>query len=350
MRVRKKASWVMVKKQDEALVVPEVLSERLHTELACVAEPPVAPDRMSDRAPDQVRRDVKRLRANVESNYWKLSEALWHVYDKVLYQNWGFASWREYVEAEVDFELRKAQYLVQIWAWRRTLPAPLQERIDRLGASKARDLAPVVTAENAEGWLERVEGLSTREVQRLVRGEADAEQERLDALPTGAAADADEEKPKIQQKPVKKGWHFMRAQLDPVERAIQKACDMTASESEPHALAMICTEFLATNMNRNEPAEYLAQVEHATGWRLVAIDPQDGKVLYGGALLEAAEQAGAAAAEESAPTLPDPTQDLAGHLKALQDLTQVRLVAFAGSAPEILFGETTLADIGNAKA
>jgi hypothetical protein len=341
----------MAKKQDE-LAVPAGLTERLHTELAYVGEPAVEviEDRLAEWAPEKVRKDVRRLRANVESNYWKLSEALWHVYDKVLYQTWGFASWKEYVESEVDFELRKAQYLVQIWAWRRTLPAPLQERIDRLGASKARDLAPVVTLENAEAWLTRVEGLSTREVQKLVRGEVDAEQERLDGLGTGAAADQDEEKPQIQQKPVKWSRNLMRGQVDTVERAIAKACVMTASESEPRALTMICTEFLATNMNRNEPAEYLAQVEHATGWRIVAIDPANGKVLYGGALLAAAEQAGAEATEAGDAGLPDPTLDLAGHLKALQDLTQVRLVAFAGGAPEILFGEATLADIGNAKA
>lgn len=341
----------MAKKQDE-LAVPAGLTERLHTELAYVGEPAVEviEDRLAEWAPEKVRKDVRRLRANVENNYWKLSEALWHVYDKVLYQTWGFASWKEYVESEVDFELRKAQYLVQIWAWRRTLPAPLQERIDRLGASKARDIAPVVTLENAEAWLTRVEGLSTREVQKLVRGEVDAEQERLDGLGTGAAADQDEEKPQIQQKPVKWSRNLMRGQVDTVERAIAKACVMTASESEPRALTMICTEFLATNMNRNEPAEYLAQVEHATGWRIVAIDPANGKVLYGGALLAAAEQAGAEAPEAGDAGLPDPTLDLAGHLKALQDLTQVRLVAFAGGAPEILFGEATLADIGNAKA
>jgi len=337
----------MAKKQDE-LVVPAVLTERLHTELGRVGEPAgeVIEDRLNERSSDQVRKDVKRLRANVESNYWKLSEALWHVYDKVHYQAWGFASWKEYVESEVDFELRKAQYLVQVWAWRRSLPAPLQERIDRLGASKARDLAPVVTAENAESWLARVEGMSTREVQKLVRGEVDAEQERLDGLSTGAAADEDEVKLKIQQKPVKRGWNFMRAQLDPVEHALKKGCTMMATESEAHVLAMICTEFLATNMNRNEPAEYLAQVEHATGWRIVAIDPADGKVLYGGGVLAAAEQAEAS----EAPALPDPVLDLAAHLKALQDLTQVRLVAFAGDAPAILFGEATLTDIGNAKA
>jgi hypothetical protein len=215
---------------------------------------------------------------------------------------------------------------------------------------KARILASVITAENAEQWLDRVENLSTREVQRLVRGEVDAEQERLNALPPGQAADEDEQKPEIQQKPVKKGWSFTRVLLDPVERAIQKACDMAASDSEPKALSLICTEFLATNLNRNEPHEYLAHIEHVTGWRIVAIDPQDGKVLYGEDLMTAAEQAGVEDLEPSSAALPDPQHDLAAHLKALQDLTKVRLVAFAEAAPEILFGEGTLAEVGNEKA
>jgi len=332
-----------MKKAESELAVPEVLTESLHTELAVV---PVAPveDRLSERAPDQVRKDVKRLRANVETNYWKLSEALWHVYDKVLYQGWGYASWRDYVESDVDFELRKAQYLVHMWGWRRALPAPAQERIEKRGLSGLRELATVMTADNWLEWLDKTEGMSLREVQKLVRGEADKEEDRLNGMTTGDAADADENKPAIQQKPVAKKFNLMRAQLDTVERALAKGCEIAVSESEPHALALICTEFLASHLNVNAPAEYLADVERVTGWRIVAVDPRDGKVLYGGALLEAAEGAPVEATVVG-PGLPDPTADLAACLAAIEAATGARVVAFDKETPEVLFGEATLASI-----
>lgn len=337
-----------MKKVESELAVPEILEEKLHTELAVVPVGVTLPDRLGDKGPDQIRKEVKRLRDNEEKNYWKLAEYLWHVYDKVLYQGWGFAAWKDYVEQEVDYQLRMAQELVHLWGIRRILPEAAGAVFDGIGSSNMRELMPVMTKDNWQEWTDKIRGLSHREVKKLVRGDVDKEEERLNGLPTGQAADEDEGKDAIQQKPVKlKDVNLLRPQLDTVERAIAKACDMAATESRGHAVTMIATEFLATNLGSNDPAAYLAGVERATGWRIVAVDPQTGKVLYGGALIEAAEQAGEATVLGSGSALPDPTADLAGCLAAIEAATGARVVAFDRKTPEVLFGEDTLAHIAD---
>ena len=50
-----------MKKVESELAVPEILEEKLHTELAVVPVGVTLPDRLGDKGPDQIRKEVKRI-------------------------------------------------------------------------------------------------------------------------------------------------------------------------------------------------------------------------------------------------------------------------------------------------
>lgn len=72
--------------------------------------------------PDRLRCRINRLKETIDNAYFELAELLYMVWNggpegKPLYLQWGFSSWNQYVEKELDFAIRKAQYLVTIWHW-----------------------------------------------------------------------------------------------------------------------------------------------------------------------------------------------------------------------------------------
>ncbi|MCK5640985.1 MAG: hypothetical protein KAJ19_09320 [Gammaproteobacteria bacterium] len=243
--------------------------------LAVVDDKETAVDQHSE-----IRAKVKDLRNKVDEDYWKLSEVISEVYEGSYYVGWGFKSYREYIEQELDFQWRKAQYLVSIQGWFGQMKPNVQKWVRSLGWTKAKELVGVVTQDNAAQWKKKIEGKSYRDLQDIIK----AAKEKAEASTGEASADGSE--PAAPDRAVRKNFGLFSGQLDNVERALTKAKEVGNTDKDGHALDMICVDYLATNGEIGTLTDYLKRIEKHLGVQLVAFDRKEDAVVYGGDLLD----------------------------------------------------------------
>lgn len=223
----------------------------------------------------EIREKVRALRSQAEETYWELSTVMHEVYQNSLYQAWGFDKWHDYVEQELDFTPRKAQYLIGIQDWFGKMPPNVQKWVRELGWSKAKELVGVVTAQNAAEWKKKIEGKSVREIIDMVKGSK-----------VKGEGDGGEPGEGAEETSKKMSFTLFPAQFENVERAVEKAKKMADSEKPGHAIDLICTDFLATNGAIDSVKDYLAKVEKQTGVGIVGYDLKNDVLVYGAATLD----------------------------------------------------------------
>ncbi len=222
---------------------------------------------------DGIRRRVLALRDKAEESYWSLAVTIEEVYEKSLYRVWGFDSWREYIEIEMDWHIRKAQILVQLQKWFATMPPNIQQWVRSLGWGKAKILMRVVTVENATEWRKKIEGKSLHQIEEMLK------EAKQVSTGDGASGGQDEDKPR------KVSFSLFKPQFDNWEVAKEKAKDMADSDKPGHLLDLICTEFLATNAGNLTVEDYLGQIERIIGAQLIAYDEEEDALIYGADLV-----------------------------------------------------------------
>lgn len=233
----------------------------------------------------ELRKEVLAIRDEVEDKSWNLAVKLMQVHDSSAYTEWGFGKWKDYVEQELAFKLRKANYLVSIAQWFGELNKPIQKWVSDMGWSKAKELVGVVTNENAAEWKKRVKGKSVAQIQHMLEESQDES-----GSDDGAEGGDDQGKP-ASETSKRKAFSLFDGQQATVDKALAKAAEMSQSDKEGHNLDMICVEFLATHAAMGTVDDYLRHVEHTTGLKLLAYDPKggdkgEGDIVFGDSLLE----------------------------------------------------------------
>jgi hypothetical protein len=222
------------------------------------------------------------LRDRSDDDSWALADTLIQVYNNAYYKGWGFVTWTDYVKDELDFSLRKAQFLIRTQEWLNKLPKNVQTWIRQLGWRKARMLVGVVTAENAAEWKARIgTKCSTAKLDEMLHQEADEAAED----PDGKGADASS----ARQKPLK--FKVTPPQRQNIENALERAAKVaeceTTEDRKGYLLDLIATEYLALNSGIRTVQEYLAKIESTLGLKLIAIDERDvSTVVYGADTLD----------------------------------------------------------------
>jgi len=226
----------------------------------------------------EIREKIKGHITGVETEHWALSSLLWEVYSGTMYTGWGFSSWKEYVEKELDFQLRKAEYHTAVGKWFSRMPSAAQEWARGLGFSKVRLLTGIVTPENIAEWKGKIEGKSFLEIQAIIKGGGEE-----DDGDTGESKGKENKLKNVNLKQFPEQHANFIAATD-----IAKG--MAESDKISHAVDLIMTDFLATNGGIETVQDYLKKVEKATGVRLVGYDPSENAVVYGGALIHELRQ------------------------------------------------------------
>lgn len=224
-----------------------------------------------------VRKRVLDLRKKVEESYWELSQSLSEVYSKSYYIAWGFQSWKEYVESELDFALRKAQYLVSISDWFSKMSPEVQDWIKSIGWTKAKALVGVVTDENAADWKARLDGLTYAQLVEELKGAS----KDIDT-----PLDGEGDKDVAEDKPQKKAFSLFPEQSANVAAALDKAKQLANTEKDGHALDLICSDFLATNAGTDDMFSVIKRIEKSSGLYFIAYNKQTDSVVYGAEILD----------------------------------------------------------------
>jgi hypothetical protein len=174
-----------------------------------------------------VREGILEKYKQIETGYIDLAQLMSEAYHREYHLKWGFKDFREFCDSELGMHYRKALYLVDIWDKVKTLNLS-RAKVEKLGWTKMKDIAQVVTAENAKEWMDKAEKMTTREVSEAVKVSRSP-----DRTATGTV-------PHITTMTLK----MSEAETRVVMEAVEEAKKMTQSDNTVVALEMICQDWL----------------------------------------------------------------------------------------------------------
>jgi hypothetical protein len=215
---------------------------------------------------EELRRRILAMRDKSESDAWELGILLEEAYTNDLYRTWGFDSWTEYVEQELDIHRRKAQYLVKLQKWFATMTPGIQKWVRELGWTKARMIMGVVDRSNATEWRHRVEGKTVEQIKAMVSASRDG----------GSGMEVDEGgSSEPVEKARRRSFSLFPDQDEIVTKALEKAAEVAESDKEGHLLAQICMDFLANATDMFSRDDLLGSIERNLGLRILAMVPNE---------------------------------------------------------------------------
>lgn len=257
--------------------------------------------------PERIRGRIVFLKETIDTAYFELAQLLYHVWNggddgKPLWMGWGFKSFNEYVEKELDFGIRKAQYLIQIWNYFGIQQGgDLIDKVRGLGWSKVKELVGVVTPQNAETWVSKATEMTAPELadeaRAILREQkiSAAEAKKGPAAEPEAGIDAAEPPPEQEEEPsVPMSFKFTGGQARMVDDAVKRAMELGRTKVRSHALSLVCQDFLSTNeamaagavSKKKAVAAVLKKFESLLGVRIIAVDLEAGDggetILLGG--------------------------------------------------------------------
>ncbi len=129
---------------------------------------------------DAIREILHIHSKTVEHLHRRLGELLWEVKERKYFRDWGFESFKDYLDTEFSFGLRKGQMLVNLhdtFARRLGLSG---ERLDQLPWSKAALVCRVATESNIDEILQDIEHLTYSQLKAKYRvAKSTSEQKKI---------------------------------------------------------------------------------------------------------------------------------------------------------------------------
>lgn len=115
--------------------------------------------------PDECRERINHISHAAEASFLELAELLYEAKTQGYAEVWGFDNFQEWATSEFPMGARKAYYFVEIWETIVECGKKLdRKKLTKLGWTKAKDLASVISAENCEEWVDKAQGMTTREL------------------------------------------------------------------------------------------------------------------------------------------------------------------------------------------
>lgn len=201
----------------------------------------------------EVREQILGIQEQKEKGYVNLVLLLYEAYTSKYAVEWGYKDFKTYSECELATRYRKAMNFVEIGEKVSSLGLP-KSRLEKIGWSKLRILASILTKDNMEEWLSQAEEITYRELDEVVR------KERVDR------GDLDD-RPKVVKLTIK----MSEAEAGVIESAIDDAKILTNSENTTVALEMICSDWMETRGTTPGKAnldDHVAYLEKVYGCRL----------------------------------------------------------------------------------
>jgi hypothetical protein len=126
---------------------------------------------------EKVRQEIREIDSRTEFDYLRYAELLHEVWSNdYARMAWGYDDFKSWAAEDLKIGPRKAQYMITIHAAFLSLKNQLPyDRILSIGWTKAKELAKVITKENADEWMERAEELSSRDLAAEVKASTQSE-------------------------------------------------------------------------------------------------------------------------------------------------------------------------------
>lgn len=171
------------------------------------------------------------------------------------------STFKAYVEAETSMEYRKALYLISIYNSLVEANVPW-ELAAPVGWSKLKDLATILTEDNAKAWLEKAAGIT----QAQLAADIAVYKKELAAgnTTTSSAPPSDST---VKQWAVK----LHEDQKDTVEAAVDKAMKEGNTDSKAVALEYIATDYLASTGKKSGTAAKAGPIKAADAVKVIEV-------------------------------------------------------------------------------
>lgn len=181
---------------------------------------------------------LDELRSQVGENYLEMGELLQETRAGEYWDQWGFDSFEEWVEATLGFARRKAFYLMKIQNTFEVMLNIPREELVAYDWTKLSAIAEVVDEDNVNEWLDVAGKATVKDLKSVVK----------DSLAQIAAEDAGEGsvEPPTTEKFTSFSCKLAPAQAENVDFAMQRAAELSESDKRGHCLDFICLEFLST--------------------------------------------------------------------------------------------------------
>jgi hypothetical protein len=219
---------------------------------------------------------VNELYIDVSRDIWLVNRHNLYIFEENPETGEMYNSFKEYVDWEVPYGIRKAHYLVNLWEHYVEGEGDGEEdflkSVEDLGVSKLIILTDVINEENRDEWMEIAEKKSCRELQQYVDNllSDDSEEE-----PTGEDLKTEQ----LNQV----NFQLYDDQKANWEAAAKVAQSQSGSDKKGELLDLICLDYLSHNQGaeaKQKPKSYyLKNLERVLGCKIMAFDESD--IIYG---------------------------------------------------------------------
>jgi hypothetical protein len=189
---------------------------------------------------------AEKLAETIEVSYFELGGVLKLINDNSWFE--GFADFDLFVTEKYGFQGRKARYLISIYDNLVTKQIPW-EKVSGIGWTKLKDLAPILTPENVDEWVEKASKLTVIELQALIKANQ----------PSGEG----EKTAKTTDDVVKIAFKLKTDQAEIVQQALAKAKGELHTEFDTVALENICSGYVGGTISVAAPN--IAELAKAMG-------------------------------------------------------------------------------------
>lgn len=141
----------------------------VETEVEVVEEEQLAPEVIEANAAD-CRERILSAQTAISDNFYELADALAEADTQKYHVQWGFESFEQFCNAELDLGYRKARYLIEVN--KAIVAAGLtKEAVTHIGWTKLKEIAAPIQKdpESAGKWLKEAEKKTTKELIDAVR-------------------------------------------------------------------------------------------------------------------------------------------------------------------------------------
>jgi hypothetical protein len=227
---------------------------------------------------------VMDLKSAIEVKFFYLGGALKEVF---VHEHWkakGYKGFDEYVEKEVDLKRRMARYLIRVYEVFTEIDKNLPDgrvltKLQMMGTTKAIELVGVVNGSNFDEWATRAQGLTVRELKRMVAS-SEGGGTALPKSVDGKLSDSGEPMEKM----TRLTFVLAPEQLKNINMALEVLREETKSDKTGHLLDTMASILLSHYGDKAPTDVMLANVERSTGLRLIAFSAE-GDCIHGEELL-----------------------------------------------------------------
>ena len=195
-----------------------------------IIERPLATVPLNGKA-QSLYQQVLFLKAEIEVRWFELGKILQEIFDHKYYRDLGFETWKNFVFEDLEplgMKWRTADYL-RMTVMKCEEVGIKKEVAGQIGWSKLKEIVPVVTKKNKDGWIKEANQKTVQSLNAAVRV---------------ALGKITEEESKVL--PEKVFFSLFKEQKQLVELSLEVAGRVSRSDKKGHLLAdVICPSFLA---------------------------------------------------------------------------------------------------------